>query len=154
MGSLMPGWQTNRPDVKQALKRSKSSLTKDDIDKFWRIKQNSIRKHLQQAQRDAILARSITIPEDVTSESGLTCTDSTTSTSFASTPTSTAPINSPEGKMDWWTRSHWAFLNEPPVSEHRQNRYTAQYDIQGNRSHQEQDVARQLNRRRKSLPIL
>lgn len=52
-----------------------------------------------------------------------------------------------------WTRSHWAFLNEPPVSEHRQNRYTAQYDIRGNRSHQEQGVARQLNRRR-SLPIL
>lgn len=63
--------------------------------------QNSLRSSNDQVLSFLLCCWLIQIPEDATSESELTYTDSPTSTSDASTPTSTARTISPEEKMDW-----------------------------------------------------
>jgi hypothetical protein len=43
-----------------------------------------------------------------------------------------AAADSPSRSRDWWTRSSWAFLNEPPQEEpsaRAQQRYTPQFHV-------------------------
>ena len=43
-----------------------------------------------------------------------------------------AADDSPSRSRDWWTRSSWAFLNEPPQEEpsaRAQQRYTPQFHV-------------------------
>ncbi|KAG6543338.1 hypothetical protein Mapa_015252 [Marchantia paleacea] len=156
MGSLMAGWRTQSSG--QPMKRSHSSLTKNDIDKFWRVKQSAFRRHLRQAQKDAFMARSITIAEDAGSESGLTCSDNGESDDDVTTTTPTSGKSSTnEAKIDWWTKSRWAFLNEPPIIGKKHDRYTAQFHLEGMNSDPDVDVysnpGRKM-RRRGSLPAM
>ncbi|BBN04268.1 hypothetical protein MPTK1_3g03170 [Marchantia polymorpha subsp. ruderalis] len=156
MGSLMAGWKT--PSSGQSMKRSHSSLTKNDIEKFWRVKQSTFRRHLRQAQKDAFMARSITIAEDAASESGLTGSDHGESDDevTATTPSSRKSSTS-DTKIDWWTKSRWAFLNEPPIIGKKHDRYTAQFHLEGMNSDPDVDVysnpGRKM-RRRGSLPAM
>ncbi|BBN05091.1 hypothetical protein MPTK1_3g10210 [Marchantia polymorpha subsp. ruderalis] len=125
MGSLMAGWQTNRCDAEAALKRTTSSMTKAEVERFWRSKRNAIKRHLRfiEAQQDA---------EELDQRSSNSSGSYTDSTSTPSTPTASSlpnDLSSNTGRQAWWTRSSWAFLNEPPAQENKKNRYTPQFDV-------------------------
>ncbi|KAG6543340.1 hypothetical protein Mapa_015254 [Marchantia paleacea] len=132
MGSLMAGWQSQPPDTKEEVKRVKSTVTKGNIENFWRTKEVSVRSHLQQARKDAYLRRSISIAEDAESENGQGLTSSESGESDAdfppTTPTSVIPKDL---SIDWWTKSRWAFLNEPPTIGKKQNGYMSQFHLDG-----------------------
>ncbi|KAG0597690.1 hypothetical protein M758_12G014600 [Ceratodon purpureus] len=127
MGSLMPGWDT-LPNPKKVMKRSKTSLTKEEIEAYWRHKQLEIEAHSK--ENDAQNANSL----PVISETKLT---TTTVTSDGSTETQEVVINWPQptaSSRDWWTRSNWAYLNAPPeLSEYpgqpRHCPYVPQHDV-------------------------
>lgn len=129
----MAGWSTQPSDASQVLNRAASSVTNDDIERFWKVKNTSIRRHLRQARKDASIPRSIPIPEYAKSEGCLEYSDS----EFSSPSTTPPPTDSHlkravyGHRTDWWTRSHSAFLNEIPTMQTLQNRYTAQYDVAG-----------------------
>ncbi|KAG6553304.1 hypothetical protein Mapa_005038 [Marchantia paleacea] len=122
MGSLMAGWQTNRCDAQAALKRTTSSMTKTEVERFWRSKRNAIKRHLRfiEAQQDA---------EELDQRSSNSSGSYTDSTSPPSTPTASSLPNALSGRQAWWTKSNWAFLNEPPILENKKNRYTPQFDV-------------------------
>jgi hypothetical protein len=49
MGSLMAGWSSNPLDAEAAMNRSKSSLTNEEIEAFWRSREKAMEEHLKDA---------------------------------------------------------------------------------------------------------
>ncbi|KAG6548850.1 hypothetical protein Mapa_009612 [Marchantia paleacea] len=137
MGSLMAGWQTNPQDAeKAAFKRSTSSVTKDEVHRFWKAKRSMMDKHLQEAQRDANHARTIALPGSPTYDSGFESGASPSGSMSGSppitptTPTTSAMRDASSTEIPgWWKKSNWAFLNAPPIVEDRKNRFVSQYDV-------------------------
>jgi hypothetical protein len=129
MGSLMGGWDSRHFDPKSVTLKRNCSLTKDEIDAYWRTKKNIEEDHLRsisnlsptisQGDKDKEthekkLQKSITMPVgsfDINVDTNLEHL-----------------IN----KNGWWTKSSWAFLNEPPVVEAASNKYTSQFHIVNN----------------------
>ncbi|BBN05109.1 hypothetical protein MPTK1_3g10380 [Marchantia polymorpha subsp. ruderalis] len=114
MGSLMAGWQSKPLDARQSFKRSTSSLTNDEVKRFWRAKQNSIRRHLREATSSSSDGSDFdqSSPPLTPTSSGMTFEEPS---SFE--------------KADWWTMSKWAFLNQPPISDTTQSKYRAQFEV-------------------------
>lgn len=107
MGSLMPGWDA-LPNSKKVMKRGKSSLTKEEIEAYWRHKQQAI----EALSKENSAQNANTLPG--TSETKLTTTTAVTSDG---TETQAVVIDWPQptaSSRDWWTRSNWAYLNAPP----------------------------------------
>ncbi|BBN04270.1 hypothetical protein MPTK1_3g03190 [Marchantia polymorpha subsp. ruderalis] len=159
MGSLMAGWQTQPSDAKEEVKRVKKTVTKADIENFWRSKEVSVRSHLQQARKDAYLRRSISIAEDAESESGQghTSSESGYSSDADFPPTTPKSVIPKDLSIDWWTKSRWAFLNEPPAKGKKLNGYMSQFHLDGISS--EPDIADcsgpdRILMRRGSLPAM
>lgn len=128
MGSLMFGWDI-LPDPKKVMKRSKTSLTNEEIEAYWHHQQEEIEAHTKEINdQDAN-----TLP--VVSETKLAVRTTTVNADGIETeevvmewpqPTASSP--------DWWTRSNWAYLNAPPEvpdfpgqSHHRP--YVPQHDV-------------------------
>jgi len=121
MGSLMAGWDKHPWNEEQVLMRSKTSLTKEEIEEYWRKRQLAMEEHLKDAKAQSggggggsqsetrTGTPCIAIPQAIVEELEL--------------PPSMSP--------DWWTRSNWAFLNSPPEKDlmDRHSKYTAQYEV-------------------------
>lgn len=114
MGSLMAGWSSNPSDAQKVTDRSKSSLTNDDIEAYRRARQLAMEEHskeaaAQNASESSDGTPAIAIPAQVFKE--------------VQQPIASSP--------DWWTRSNWAFLNDPPDGDLLKNksRYTPQFDM-------------------------
>eukprot|EP00252_Welwitschia_mirabilis_P025259 TRINITY_DN7810_c0_g1_i2.p1 TRINITY_DN7810_c0_g1~~TRINITY_DN7810_c0_g1_i2.p1 ORF type:complete len:123 (+),score=28.14 TRINITY_DN7810_c0_g1_i2:139-507(+) len=111
MGSLMAGWSSS------ALSSSKlgknKSLTKEEIDAFWRSKRQAQEEHARAAS--AALSSSSSSSESVGEGSSLSTEEKDAVKDFTA----------------WWTKSKWAFLNEPPVKamEGPSYKYAAQYHV-------------------------
>ncbi|BFI30228.1 hypothetical protein MPTK2_3g10200 [Marchantia polymorpha subsp. ruderalis] len=121
MGSLMAGWQTNQSDSRQIVKRSTSSMTNSEVQRFWRSKESSVRRHIRYVDSRQETA-------------DLEATDNNRSDSESSSPpttplSSSLPASYNGEKTGWWTRSTSAFLNEPPQVENKHSRYKPQFDI-------------------------
>ncbi|XP_016163211.1 uncharacterized protein LOC107605754 [Arachis ipaensis] len=124
MGSLMAGW-----DSKSATLKRNRSLTKDEIDAYWRTKKKIEEEHLRaisnlaqvvQTSTTSIevekkLQRAITMPLGRGNESLNLNIDSN--------------LEELIKKNGWWTKSSWAFLNEPPVTESSSNKYVSQFHV-------------------------
>ncbi|XP_044474634.1 uncharacterized protein LOC123202682 isoform X2 [Mangifera indica] len=129
MGSLMAGWDSHIPDPKLARFRRNRSLTKEEIDAYWRQKKKTEEEHLK-----AIASPSEKSQRSLREESE---SKFQRSSSLPLTKTKDGLINmdketSLENFMKnncWWTRSNWAFLNEPPVLEGNSKTYTSQFHI-------------------------
>ncbi|CAA6668834.1 unnamed protein product [Spirodela intermedia] len=111
MGSLMAGWDCPVQDQETARMERNRSLTKEEIESFWRVRRRSI---------DGEEGRSCGLQGVL---------------SVAARPRP-RPALVPVGKDtkltgDWWTRSNWAFLNEPPLeaAADSAHKYTAQFHI-------------------------
>ncbi|CAA7405740.1 unnamed protein product [Spirodela intermedia] len=106
MGSLMAGWDCPVQDQETARMERNRSLTKEEIESFWRVRRRSI---------DGEEGEELRSPRSPLKK---------TEPSF--------PVGK-DAKLtgDWWTRSNWAFLNEPPLEEAADSahKYTAQFHI-------------------------
>ncbi|KAK4599796.1 hypothetical protein RGQ29_009725 [Quercus rubra] len=129
MGSLMAGWDSPHQDPKSVAYKRNLSLTKEEIS-YWKAKKKAEGEHLS----DVISSPSGSTQESTFGDYGKKFERS-----------NSAPLaNIKEGfmhresetslekiikKNDWWTRSNWAFLNEPPLSEGASNSYTSQFHV-------------------------
>ncbi|KAL2629115.1 hypothetical protein R1flu_013801 [Riccia fluitans] len=139
MGSLMAGWSTSPPSAKTALKRRTSSLTRDEVKRYWQAKASENREHLMEAHKAAFLAKIRTnkdselleesedyFPGDTFSEGG--SQSGSQSGSQPATPTANESRDD-TFKDGWWRRSNYAFLNEPPTNETKQSSYVSQFHV-------------------------
>ncbi|KAM3710656.1 hypothetical protein ACJW31_01G046900 [Castanea mollissima] len=131
MGSLMAGWDSPHLDPKSVANKRNLSLTKEEISSYWKAKKKAEEDHLT---------------DILSSPSG----SSTQGSAFRDSGkkferSNSAPLaNRKEGLMHmetetslekiikkngWWTRSNWAFLNEPPLSEGASNTYASQFHV-------------------------
>ncbi|XP_061353354.1 uncharacterized protein LOC133298132 [Gastrolobium bilobum] len=123
MGSLMAGWHSSLLDPKSATLKRNRSLTKDEIDAYWRSKKEIEEEHLKAISNlsettqvtkykepEKKFQKSITMP-------------------MAKVDTSLEHLIKKNG---WWTKSSWAFLNEPPVTEAASNKYASQFNVANN----------------------
>ncbi|RDY04896.1 hypothetical protein CR513_11319, partial [Mucuna pruriens] len=124
MGSLMAGWGSTHMDPQSATLKRNRSLTKDEIDAYWQSKKKIEEEHLKaisnlpvtiQAEPAKKLEKSMTVP--VTRARDYLNMDVDTS------------LEKLIKKNGWWTKSSWAFLNEPPVTEAASNKYTSQFNV-------------------------
>ncbi|KAE9600102.1 hypothetical protein Lal_00045656 [Lupinus albus] len=122
MGSLMAGWGS-----KPATLKRNRSLTKEEINAFWISKKKIEEEHLRAICNvsETIekkngpgkkLQKSISMPFPRLKESLDTHVD-------------TSLEHLKIKKNSWWTKSSWAFLNEPPVNEAASNKYTPQFYV-------------------------
>lgn len=129
MGSLMAGWDSPVQDPKLVTLMRNKSLTKEGIEDYWRLRKQTEEEHLKaispKAQETATekfaaneLRRSNSLPM-VGGKIG----------KLMLSKESDADLE--HLRKCWWTRSNWAFLNEPPViaGEVPKYKYAAQYHI-------------------------
>ncbi|KAJ4962225.1 hypothetical protein NE237_022164 [Protea cynaroides] len=131
MGSLMAGWDSPVSDPKSAKYLSNRSFTKEEIEAYWRSHNKNKEDYL----------RTFSAQQKITKESG----KKDSGTGFQRS-NSCPPANIKEyftnvdsetdrekiiWKNAWWTRSNWAFLNEPPVivTEGPTYKYASQYHV-------------------------
>ncbi|XP_010936690.1 uncharacterized protein [Elaeis guineensis] len=132
MGSLMAGWNTPVQDPKAVRYQRNRSLTRGEIDAYWKSKKKTEEEHLRELfgfvennQEKNICQGS---GEKLQRSSSLPLTDrreSSLNSIFKSDDEKNEKTNC------WWTRSHWAFLNEPPVTamEGPSYKYASQYHV-------------------------
>ncbi|KAE9609412.1 hypothetical protein Lal_00020251 [Lupinus albus] len=127
MGSLMAGWDSSTLDPKSATLERNRSLTKEEINAFWRTKKEIEEEHLRAVSK---LSETIQVNRYMEFEN------------FHKS--STVPLASIKESLDmdvntsleqlikkngWWTKSSWAFLNEPPIVEAASNKYASQFHV-------------------------
>ncbi|KAG0498419.1 hypothetical protein HPP92_003110 [Vanilla planifolia] len=126
MGSLMAGWHSFGKDPKHDKLRSNSSLTRADIEAFWKEKKRAEEEHLGTVSGHQNYDQENNLrewPERMQRSLSMPLTDRKLGLN----------LDDQELKKSkcWWTRSYWAFLNEPPVEamEGPAYKYAAQYHI-------------------------
>ncbi|KAL5210876.1 hypothetical protein ABZP36_006499 [Zizania latifolia] len=138
MGSLMAGWDSPvLGDENRVRARRNKSLTKEEVEAFW--KQHRVRLPDQDggemsscsplgspsparamARSPHGSSRGVRINEPAVRVEGF----------FPDDDDAAAAAESPSKSRDWWTRSTWAFLNEPPQEEAgKAQSYTPQFHV-------------------------
>ncbi|XP_057972050.1 uncharacterized protein LOC131160407 [Malania oleifera] len=105
MGSLMAGWNSPTLDPKTVRLERNKSLTKEKISAFWKTHKD-ISKHDHPHHPD----QEASIVEKVPS-----CPNSPRFILHGAEYT--VDVEKACKSNDWWTRSSWAFLNEPAEEE-------------------------------------
>ncbi|KAL6504704.1 hypothetical protein OROHE_023462 [Orobanche hederae] len=111
MGSLMGGWDSPVHDPNDVKYRRNKSLTKGEIEAFWKSKKQKEEEHLKDISLLSPRSKKILFEETGGgSEAGL---------------------EKIIQKNGWWVRSNSAFLNEPPViaSEGPPHRYASHFHV-------------------------
>ena len=133
MGSLMAGWDSNHVDPKSATLKRNRSLTKDEINAFWKSKKKIEEEHLtaistspytvqieqvrkNNAESEKKFQKSVSMPVTRVREN-------------LNKDLFDTSLEQLIEKNGWWTRSSWAFLNEPPVNEAASYKYTSQFHV-------------------------
>ncbi|KAJ7966770.1 putative DNA polymerase epsilon catalytic subunit A [Quillaja saponaria] len=132
MGSLMAGWDSPTLDPKSVQLKRNSSLTKEEIKAYWKSRKEVEQQHLRAISDNlspyAAIQKSSTYDEE--SEKKF---QRSSSLPLARTKENEADHTSLDklkiNKNGWWTRSNWAFLNEPPIIEGAPNKYKSQFHV-------------------------
>lgn len=130
MGSLMAGWDSPMLDAKQVRLHLNNSMTKEEIANYWREKRIIEEEHLLSAFKSAarIKARIFTAEDYKRFEDSLAEDEKTQMKSTGETDEEKRI-----GIKDWWTKSNYAYLNQPPLTTVEpakpKCKYTAQFDI-------------------------
>lgn len=124
----MAGWDSPATDPQEVSHRRNKSLTKEEIEAFWKTKKQVHEEHLRAILRPyesyeekkmeygGNLQRSASMPPSNTKKGLLSDMESETK------------LEKPK-KNAWWRRSNWAFLNEPPETEGSGNSYVSQFHV-------------------------
>ncbi|KAG6408774.1 hypothetical protein SASPL_131797 [Salvia splendens] len=120
MGSLMAGWGSIKDPKAVNLTRNKS-LTKDEIDAFWKSKKLKEEEHLRDISLLSPRTQKMIFEEAVESCEGANGEEAESETS----------LEKLLQKNGWWISSNWAFLNEPPVirQEGTGHKYVSQFHV-------------------------
>jgi len=130
MGSLMAGWDSPIRDAKQVRLHLNNSMTMEEIANYWRAKRIIEEEHLLSAFKSAarIKAQTFTTEDYKRFEDSLAEDEKPQMKN-----TSDADQETRIGIKDWWTKSSYAYLNQPPLTtiEPRKPKYkyTTQFDI-------------------------
>lgn len=121
----MAGWGSSSIDPKSAILKRNRSLTKDEIDAYWKSKKKIEEEHLT-----AISNLSETIQPDPEKkfQKSMTMPVAHVRDPFNMNVLDTN-LEQLINKNGWWTKSNWAFLNEPPMMEAASNKYAAQFHV-------------------------
>lgn len=107
MGSLMGGWDSPlSSDPKAVMFRRNKSLTKEEVDGYWRLKKKKKDEDekKEQCPRSSSAGSSAQMKEDsLLLDTG--------------TISETDSLEKPILTHGWWVSSNWAHLNEPPPEE-------------------------------------
>ncbi|KAH6788384.1 hypothetical protein C2S51_003390, partial [Perilla frutescens var. frutescens] len=116
MGSLMAGWDSHVTDPKEVKFTRNKSLTKEEIESFWKSKKLKEEEHLRDISLLSPRTQKMIFEEAVKRSEG------------AGGETSLDKIIQKNG---WWISSNWAFLNEPPVilQEGSGHKYASQFHV-------------------------
>ncbi|XP_015072236.1 uncharacterized protein LOC107016261 [Solanum pennellii] len=109
MGSLMAGWDSPVSDPQAMKLRTNKSLTKREIDAYWRSKKLIEEEH--QKYISTLSPRSQKQANIVFEEATKTAEES------LSNLENEESLDQLIKKNGWWISSNWAHLNEPPVEE-------------------------------------
>ncbi|TKY57703.1 hypothetical protein E2542_SST14755 [Spatholobus suberectus] len=128
MGSLMAGWDSTHMDPKSATLKRNRSLTKDEIDAYWKSKKKIEEEHLKAISNlsETVQANKYTEPEKKFQKSMTMPVTRVRDYLNMDFDTSLEQLIKKNG---WWTKSSWAFLNEPPVIEAASNKYASQFHV-------------------------
>ncbi|XP_057532144.1 uncharacterized protein LOC130810187 [Amaranthus tricolor] len=139
MGSLMAGWDSPVQDPKSVRVMRNKSLTKERIEEYWKLKNQTQQQHLQAIisppHPHQLQEEESVIKDD---ESGPNELQRSNSLPMIGSRNNNKVVLGKESELDlqhlrncWWTRSNWAFLNEPPViaGEVPKYKYAAQYHV-------------------------
>ncbi|KAL9394972.1 hypothetical protein Peur_014257 [Populus x canadensis] len=131
MGSLMAGWDSPVPDPRSMKYKRNRSLTRGEIDAYWRLKKRTEEDHLK-----AISGLSSSSHEDGADEDhgiefqrSSSLPAATTKEGFMDMETDQASLEQLIKKNGWWASSNWAFLNEPPVLERSSSNHTPHFHV-------------------------
>lgn len=125
MGSLMAGWDSPVSDPQAMKYRKNKSLTKEEIEAYWRSKKQIEEEHQRyismlspQSQNQANIAfeEAVKAEEERLNSSDLSSDES---------------LDQLIKKNGWWISSNWAHLNEPPVKvpEGAASKYVSQFHV-------------------------
>ncbi|CAN6302941.1 unnamed protein product [Urochloa humidicola] len=143
MGSLMAGWDSPvLGDDKKVHARRNRSLTKEEVEAFWKQRRRSedggeLTSPLASPATESpfgSLEKAVRSPRrGGGAKAGGASSPGVRVDGFLPGDGSDdgAASDSPSKSRDWWTRSNWAFLNEPPQEEpsSRAQSYTPQFDV-------------------------
>ncbi|KAM6544300.1 hypothetical protein CsatB_008747 [Cannabis sativa] len=109
------------------------SLTKEDIEAFWRTKNKTVEEHLKDLSEAKQHRQKIDKFEkdDYSGKKSQVKSSSLSLHSLKVDVDSETSIENHIKKNGWWTRSNWAFLNEPLASEAEgpPNTYVSQFHV-------------------------
>ncbi|XP_058076194.1 uncharacterized protein LOC131224810 [Magnolia sinica] len=133
MGSLMAGWDSPFVDPKTVNSERNRSFTKEEIENFRRLhKKCEEEEEEEEEEHNPPHTLSLSLHNNPSLESGKEVTRYFLPPYYSTTELESDVGSGMEKKTDdWWTRSNWAFLNEPPqeeidVSSHK---YASQYHV-------------------------
>ncbi|XP_020082185.1 uncharacterized protein LOC109705819 isoform X2 [Ananas comosus] len=155
MGSLMAGWASPVQDERKVQARRNRSLTKEEIEAFRRSQKkgededfevsseaiamkkpsallNQLEKTRPPSTQLSRPLRTVKLPETPRAAcSGPSSPHAQSAESPRGEQEQETIGSKPDKTGDWWTRSNWAFLNEPPRDElaPSAHNYTAQFDV-------------------------
>ncbi|XVE69859.1 hypothetical protein DITRI_Ditri10aG0025400 [Diplodiscus trichospermus] len=131
MGSLMAGWDSPVSDPISAIRKRNRSLTKEEIEAYWRSKKKTEEEHLKAISSPSGSSSQLETPFEEYGSKYMRSSSMplpNTKQGFLDMDAETSLENIIK-KNGWWTRSNWAFLNEPPVLDGPTNSYKPQFDI-------------------------
>ncbi|KAL1534834.1 hypothetical protein AAHA92_30963 [Salvia divinorum] len=128
MGSLMAGWGSNVDDPKAVKFTRNKSLTKDEIDAFWKSKKLKEEEHLRDISLLSPRTQKMIFEEVVERCEGANGEQAEKNLLEMESETSLEKLLQKNG---WWISSNWAFLNEPPViqQEGTAHKYVSQFHV-------------------------
>eukprot|EP00249_Psilotum_nudum_P034394 c53393_g1_i1 orf=199-597(+) len=109
MGSLMAGWDSPVFCSKKGRLDRKPSFTKEEIDSYWKMKRESEEEHFRAATESAEHLK-VEKTEDAISEAN-ECLPKANTISVEN------HLENLSNHRDWWTKSSWAFLNDPKLGQ-------------------------------------
>ncbi|RLN41453.1 uncharacterized protein C2845_PM01G24890 [Panicum miliaceum] len=135
MGSLMAGWDSPvlGDDKKVVHAWRNRSLTKEEVEAFWKQRRRS------EDAGEQLITSPLASPATTAARSpgrggtkaGASSPKVRVDGFLPASDNDGGAADSPSKSRDWWTRSNWAFLNEPPQEEPsgRAQSYTPQFHV-------------------------
>lgn len=121
----MAGWDSQTLDPQSATIKRNRSLTKEEIDAYWRAKKDTELEHLRAVSK---LSETLQTRKCENSNKSSTVALARIKESLGM-DVDQKSLEQLIKKNCWWTKSSSAFLNEPPVIESGSNKYASQFHI-------------------------